>query len=122
MGKKKACSTECIQKINGILGRISQCEPLVNLMIRWYVAMDFWKSAVFKLPQGFLGVGKGNWENTLYLYTQEHPVPILSPEIAAYVGTFFEVVCPLLLFIGLGSRISAFILLVMALFIELSYQ
>ena len=95
--------------------------PVVDLGIRLWMANIFWKSGVLKLPSGFLGIGKGNWDSTLYLFEYEHPIPFLPVEFAAFVGTGFEILCPILLIIGLGSRGAAFILLAMSAFIELTY-
>ncbi|MCH2037583.1 MAG: DoxX family protein [Rickettsiales bacterium] len=85
------------------------------------MAYIFWASGVTKLPDGFLGIGKGNWETTLFLFEEEHPVPFLSTELAAYSGTFFEILCPILLVFGLGTRAAAFILLLMTAVIEFTY-
>lgn len=95
--------------------------PLIDLGIRLWLANIFWKSGTLKLPAGFLGIGKGNWDSTLYLFTYEHPIPFLAPSISATMGTFFEVFCPILLFIGLGVRPAAAILLIMTAFIEFTY-
>jgi uncharacterized membrane protein YphA (DoxX/SURF4 family) len=96
--------------------------PLVILGIRLWMAKIFWASGILKLPNGFLGIGKGDWESTLYLFTNEHPIPFFSPAVAAYTGTFFEIVCPVLLVFGLGTRLAAVILLIMTAFIQFSYQ
>jgi len=96
--------------------------PLSNLFARAVIAYIFFTSGVLKLPQGFLGIGKGDWDTTLLLYKYEHPVPLLSPEFAAYIGTFFEILCPILLVLGFGTRIAAVILLVMTMVIEFTYQ
>lgn len=95
---------------------------LVNLIPRLVIAWVFWKSGVHKLPQGFLGIGKGDWSSTLLLFEYEHPVPGLSPELAAYLGTGFEILCPILLVLGLGTRVAAVILLSMTAVIEFTYQ
>jgi putative oxidoreductase len=113
---------------------ISFLSPVVNLLVRLWLATIFLKSALLKVPAEMINLGKyeifglkidlvskGNWDSTLYLFTEEHPVPLLSAEVAAFIGTSFEVLCPLLLIIGLFSRFSAFILLAMTAFIQITY-
>jgi len=104
------------------LGLINKISPVMPLIIRLWLAKIFWVSGVLKLPAGFLGIGRGNWNSTLYLFTHEYSVPILSPQAAALTSTFFEILCPILLVLGLGTRSAAFILLIMTAFIELTYQ
>lgn len=68
------------------------------LAARIYIASVF-------LPSGWLKLS--SWSSTLDLFTDEYRVPLLSPEIAAYVGTFGELVFPSLLLLGLFGRLSA---------------
>ena len=75
-----------------------------------------------QLPKDFLWIGKGNWESTIYLFSYEHPVPGFSPNVAAFFGTGFEVLCPILLIAGFGTRVAATILLIMTAFIQFTYQ
>ncbi|PIR37408.1 MAG: hypothetical protein COV35_09965 [Alphaproteobacteria bacterium CG11_big_fil_rev_8_21_14_0_20_39_49] len=97
--------------------------PLVNLGIRFYMAWIFLKSGLLKLPKDFLGlnIGRGySWDSTIYLFEEVHPVPLLSPNVAAVLGTGLEILCPILLIIGLGARPAAAILLIMTAVIELT--
>jgi len=71
---------------------------LVDLGIRLYVADAFLRSGLVKI---------GNWDGTLFLFESEYHVPLLPPELAAYLGTFGELFFPPLLAIGLASRFSA---------------
>ena len=48
-----------------------------------------------------------DWDTTLLLFTEEYQVPLLSPEVAAVMGTGGELVLPLLLLVGLGGRVAA---------------
>ncbi len=84
----------------------------VNLFARIYIGCIFWKSGTLKHEF---------WENTILLFTYEHPVPYLSPEIAAYLGTYSEIIFAAGLMIGLGARICAFLLMVITLLIEFTY-
>jgi len=85
----------------------------VLLAMRLWVAKIFWTSGALKF---------NDWETTLFLFTDEHPVPFLPPEIAAYSGTFFELACALALAIGLASRIACLPLLAMTAVIQFTYM
>jgi putative oxidoreductase len=64
---------------------------------RWYVAWVFLHSGQLKLQ---------DWEQTVALFETEYKVPLLSPWLAAVVGTAGEVVFAILLILGLGGRIA----------------
>ena len=68
------------------------------LFIRLYIANIFFKSGLTKLR---------DWESTLMLFEYEYEVPLVSPVVAAWAGTIGELVLPILLAIGLFSRLSA---------------
>jgi putative oxidoreductase len=118
---KLAKFSPIVRLIEVKLKAVNFLSPLVDLGIRLWMAKIFWDSGILKLPAGFLGIGKGSWNSTIYLFTEEHPLPLLSPEVAAFLGTGFEILCPILLFFGLGSRLAAVILFSMAAFIQISY-
>ncbi|MCB1907836.1 MAG: DoxX family protein [Rhodocyclaceae bacterium] len=71
---------------------------LLSLAIRLSVGWDFFKSGLTKI---------GDWDTTLYLFEEEYQVPLLPPELAAWMGAAGELVLPLLLFVGLFSRPAA---------------
>ena len=83
------------QAINDLLSKL---QPPFLLFVRVYVAWVFLKSGMHKI---------GDWETTLVLFEYEYQVPLLSFELAAYLATFGELVFPVFLIIGLGSRYSA---------------
>ncbi len=68
------------------------------LFIRVYVAWVFLKSGMHKI---------GDWETTLVLFEYEYQVPLLNFELAAYLATFGELVFPVFLIAGLGTRFTA---------------
>jgi putative oxidoreductase len=72
--------------------------PLVDLAIRIEVAQAFFRSGLVKI---------GNWSGTLYLFSHEYRVPLLPPELAAWLGTIGELLFPPLLALGLAARFSA---------------
>ena len=87
--------------------------PLVDLAIRLWLAQIFFVSGVLKTT---------NWDVTVFLYTHEHPVPGLDPPTAAAIGTGIELICPILLAFGLGTRIAAIPLLLTTAFLQLTYK
>lgn len=83
--------------------------PLTDLAVRFWVGLVFFRSGLQKLD---------DWESTLFLFEYEYAVPILPFEVAAYMGTAFELVMPVLLFIWLAARLASIPLLGMALIIQ----
>ena len=57
-------------------------------------------------------------ESALELFRSEYALPLLPPELATYLAAVAEHVFPLLLVIGLASRLSALALLAMTLVIQ----
>ena len=72
--------------------------PLVLLGGRFYIAWVFFSAGLTKIA---------DWETTLFLFEIEYHVPFLSPHIAAYLGTFGELVFPVLVALGLFGRFGA---------------
>lgn len=75
---------------------------LVALTARVALAQVFWSSAQTKLL---------SWQTTLYLFANSYKVPLLPPTFAAYMATTIELVTPVLLVLGLATRVSALVLL-----------
>ena len=73
-------------------------QPLAALLARLYVAQVFFLSGLTKLR---------DWGTTVALFTDEYKVPLLSPTVAAALGTASELVLPVLLLLGLAGRFSA---------------
>lgn len=86
----------------------------IALVARFAAASVFWRSGQTKV-EGFFTVK----DNTFFLFREEYNVPLLSPDAAAYITTIAEHVFPLLLVIGLASRLSALGLLCMTAVIQL---
>ena len=72
--------------------------PVFDLAIRLYVAKVFFASGLTKIQ---------SWASTLSLFENEYAVPLLPPELAAYLGTAAELCLPPLLVLGFGSRAVA---------------
>ena len=105
-----------------IIFYLEKLGPLSIFALRVWVAHIFFASALLKLPNGFLGLGMGDWGTTVLLFMEEHPVPLLPAEVAAVLGTTVEFLAPIALVLGLGARIGAVGLLVMTAVIEFTYQ
>ena len=71
---------------------------ILLLILRCYVGWQFMKSGLVKIQ---------NWPGTLDLFHNEYHVPLLPPDLAAYMGAGGELFFPCLIFIGLFSRPAA---------------
>jgi putative oxidoreductase len=58
-------------------------------------------------------------DTTFTLFAEDYKVPLLPPEFAAYMATYAEHLFPLLLIIGLGTRLSALALFGMTAVIQI---
>jgi putative oxidoreductase len=67
------------------------------LAARLYVAWVFFAAGLTKIK---------DWDNTLLLFQYEYQVPIIPPELAAYMGTAGEIILPILLVFGLFGRLA----------------
>lgn len=68
------------------------------------VILRIWMLRVFFLS----GLQKINsWDTTILLFENDYDVPLLPPDIAAYLATAAELGLPLLLVVGLGGRFAA---------------
>jgi len=95
-----------------LLNRVSP--SLVQLVLRFGLAGIFWSSGRSKV-EGLMTIS----ENTYFLFEEEYRLPLLSPQLAAQLGTYAEHLFPILLVIGLATRLSALALFGMTLVIQL---
>jgi putative oxidoreductase len=72
--------------------------PWLLLGTRLWVSWQFLKSGWLKLT---------TWDVTLELFRSEYQVPVLPPTVAAICGTFGELFFPILLMLGLFTRVGA---------------
>lgn len=86
--------------------------PLLDFGIRLLVASVFFKAGLTKIA---------SWSATLALFEYEYEVPLLPPELAAWLGTAAELTLPVLLVLGLGTRLAALALFVFNLVAVISY-
>jgi NADH dehydrogenase/putative oxidoreductase len=106
-----APAVEAIAEFIGFMdGRLA---PVLDLLLRVWLAQVFFTSGVVKTA---------TWQATVWLYTYEHPVPGLSPDVAAVLGTAIELVCPVFLVAGLTTRVASIPLLLTAAFLQFTYK
>lgn len=86
---------------------------LIALIARLSIAAVFWQSGQTKVEGWMLS------DTALYLFENEYKLPLIDPWLAAHLAAFAEHFFPILLVIGLASRLSAMALLGMTLVIEI---
>lgn len=84
------------------------------VVARLAIAAVFFQSGRTKVD-GWLSVN----DTALFLFREEYRLPLLSPSLAAHLAAYAEHVFPLLLILGLVTRISAIALLGMTVVIQL---
>ena len=87
---------------------------LLALTARLAVASIFFLSGRAKVD-GLLSISDG----TYALFREEYKMPLLSPEFAAHMAAYAEHLFPILLVLGLFTRLSAFALLGMTAVIQI---
>ena len=100
---------------------------LLALVARFSIAAVFWKSGQTKVEGFALDIVEGSFQwglprlsdNAVYLFREEYRLPLLPPELAAQMATMAEHVFPILLVLGLFTRLSALALLGMTLVIQI---
>jgi putative oxidoreductase len=97
---------------NRVLRWLQAAAHGLDLGIRLYVAEVFFRSGLLKID---------NWDGTMYLFRNEYHVPLLPPEVAAWLGTFGELAFPPLLALGLAARFGALSLTLVNLMAVVSY-
>ena len=104
--------------VNGLMKTIGAIIGLFDRIPWWLIALTarialaqvFWSSAQSHLA---------NWNTTLYLFGDTYQVPLLPPELAAYLAVTMELVTPPLLVLGLATRFTALALFGMTMVIEI---
>ncbi len=86
----------------------------LSLIVRVGIASVFFLSGRTKV-EGALTVTDG----TYFLFAEEYRVPLIPSDLAAQAATYAEHLFPILLVLGLATRLSALALLCMTLTIQL---
>lgn len=101
-------------------------DGLIAVVARFSIAAVFWKSGQTKVEGFAVDLVEGTFQlgwprlgpSTVELFRDEYKLPVLPPELAAVLATIAEHVFPVLILIGLATRLSAFALLGMTLVIQ----
>ncbi|HET9642317.1 MAG TPA: DoxX family protein [Burkholderiaceae bacterium] len=94
------------------IAMLDRLSPAVDLLVRIFVAMVFFKAGLTKIA---------SWDTTVLLFENEYMVPLLPPGLAAVMATGAELGFPLLLVLGLGGRFAAAGLFVLNIVAVISY-
>ena len=110
-----------VQRVNAIIGLIAQ-PSLTQLVLRIGLATPFWRSGINKWD-GFLQLN----DTAVFLFSTEFklhlpggPYSFPAPEVMAFLVACAEILFPILLVLGLATRLAACALLVMTLVVELT--
>ena len=83
---------------------------VIQLAMRIAVGAVFFNSGLLKFR---------SWEFAIKLFEDEYKVPLLDPALAARLATFAELTFPILLFVGLATRLATLPLLGMIVVIQI---
>jgi putative oxidoreductase len=103
--------TSVIERLNGAMAAIPY--GFVALITRISIAGVFWQSGQTKV-EGFHVT-----DGAVELFRSEYKLPLIDPVIGAHLAAFAEHFFPVLLVLGLATRLSALALLGMTLVIEI---
>ena len=99
--------------IKPVIKAADMLSPVIDLIIRIWMANIFWKSGLAKIS---------DWPHTLDLFKYEFKVPIFPPDVAAVLATTSELGCSVLLVIGLATRLSSGMLMFLTFMAAISYH
>lgn len=113
-----------LQQLNELFARIPN--SLVALLARFSIAAVFWNSGQTKVKGFMLNIVSGDFQwgwpqlsdSAVDLFADEYKLPLLSPQWAAPLAAVAEHVLPLLILLGLATRLSSLALLGMTLVIQ----
>ena len=110
-----------VERVNAIIRAIAQ-PSLTQFVLRFALAVPFWRSGVNKWD-GFLQLN----DVAVLLFTSEFklnlpggPYDFPAPAVMAFITGSAEILFPILLVLGLTTRMSAAGLLVMTLVVQLT--
>ena len=94
---------------------LNQLQSPLLLSFRLYVSYVFLNSGIQKVS---------TWNDeygVMFLFKEEYQVPLLDPVVAAYLATAGELILPVLLILGLGTRLFAIALSLLNIVAVISY-
>jgi putative oxidoreductase len=96
--------------LDNLRGRLDAFpQPALQLLMRFSIFWVFWRSGMLKAA---------NMEQAVMLFREEYMLPILPPDVAAYLGTAVELAAPCLILVGLFTRLAALSLIGLTLTIQ----
>lgn len=84
--------------VRGGISIINHAQNGLALVFRLLMAKVFWAAGMSKIA---------SWSSTLDLFAYEYAVPLIPSALAAYLATGAELLFPILLLLGLGTRVAA---------------
>jgi putative oxidoreductase len=112
VGLLKHAAPVAVSAYRRVVRLLESLIPVFDLSVRLYLAHIFWKGGMVKLS---------SWISTVMLFTMVYDVPVLPPEIAAYLATAIELGGSFLLAIGLAGRWAALSLFGLNIVASVSY-
>ena len=107
---QQAYDMSLIARIDALRSRARRFPlSLIEFGMRLAVGATFFRSGMNKLM---------SFDSAISLFRDEYRLPLLPPELAAYMGTTVELTAPVLLVLGLFARFGAAALLAMTLTIQ----
>jgi putative oxidoreductase len=120
-----------LKKTDALLRKTAELlTPVADFLARYWVAAAFFSSGLTKtVTDSFTLFGHTfNYplsvfptESTFTLFEYEYHVPLLPPMLAAYLGTAAELLLPVFLLLGLGTRYAALALFAFNIMAVVSY-
>lgn len=128
----RPADTRTTGRLSGLIRQFIQIvqripNSLLALLARFSISAVFWKSGQTKI-QGFaVDIVNGEFtlgwprlsDSVVGLFKDEYQLPLIPPDIAATLAATAEHLFPLLILVGLATRLSALALLGMTLTIQL---
>ena len=101
--------------VDRIIARLESVsyDTLIATPARIFIAATFWLSGRTKVD-GLLSIN----QSAFFLFEDEYALPLIPSRLAAHLTTYAEHLFPLLLLVGLASRLSAAALFFMTLVIQ----
>ncbi|MGQ0485065.1 MAG: DoxX family protein [Hyphomicrobiales bacterium] len=110
-----------VERVNAIVRAIAH-PSLSQLVLRFALAVPFWRSGVNKWD-GFLqlnDVAVLLFSTEFKLHLPGGPYPFPAPGVMAFAAGSAEILLPVLLILGLATRLAALGLLLMTLIVQLT--
>ena len=99
-----------LERVESVLDALGHFPvSILQFLLRLSIAAVFWHSGMTKIA---------SWDTTVALFRDEYMVPTLPPELAASLAATVELTCPVLLVLGLATRLATLPMLGMTFVIE----